>query len=249
MIKHALNPTLLNLGPLEIRWYGLMYLLGFFVVRWYGKKRIETGKLKLTVKELDDLLGSLVLAMIVGARLGYALFYNPSYFAASPWKIFFVWEGGLSFHGGFLGVLAYSIWFARSKKLTFLHMADALIAPLALANAFGRIGNFINGELYGIATNLPWGVLFPGVTEPRHPTQIYEAAYNLLIFAVLYSCKDKNWKQGTLFGLFMVLYSIFRFSAEFIKDIPMYGPLTMGQWLSIPLFFAGLYLLLKDRFK
>lgn len=249
MIEHTLNPTLFNIGPLEIRWYGIMYLLGFFAVRTYVKRRIEQGKLKLTVKELDDFMGALVLALIIGARLGYALFYNPSYFITAPWKILYIWEGGLSFHGGFIGVLAYSIWFARAKKINFLQLADTFIAPLALANAFGRIGNFINGELYGIATNLPWGVLFPGVTEPRHPTQLYEAGYNILIFAVLYSLRDKNWKPGTHFGLFMVLYSVFRFSVEFIKDIPAYGPLTMGQWLNIPLFLAGLYILLRDRFK
>src|SRR3989344_5184985 len=163
MYTHAINPTILHLGPLEIRWYGLMYVLAFLAVQFYAKQAIKNKKLKLTEKELDDLLGYLIVAMIIGARLFYALFYNPSYFLAQPWKFFFVWEGGLSFHGGFFAMLLTGIWFARKKKLTFFHIADIFIVPLALGNAFGRIGNFINGELYGVATALPWGVIFPGV--------------------------------------------------------------------------------------
>ncbi len=245
MFIHNLNPTLFNLGPLEVRWYGLMYVLAFFVVWWFAKKAIKHGRLALTEKQLDDLLGLLVVAMIVGARLFYAIFYNPSYFVEQPWKILYVWQGGLSFHGGFVGMLLASWWFSRKHKVSLLQLADVFCVPLALGNAFGRIGNFINGELFGVPTNLPWGVIFPGTAEPRHPTQLYEAAYNIIIFLILLFLSRKERKEGQLFGIFVILYGISRFSVEFIKDLPMFGPLTMGQWLTVPLFLFGLWLVLR----
>jgi len=128
------------------------YLLGFFVVLYYCRAQIRAGKLKMTEHQLDDLLGKLVIALIIGARLAYAIFYNPSYFLAQPWKILFIWEGGLSFHGGLIAILLTAIWYARKNHLTVFNLADHIIIPLALANAFGRIGNFVNGELYGIPT-------------------------------------------------------------------------------------------------
>jgi len=246
MFTHAINPTILQLGPLEIRWYGLMYVLAFFVTYYYIKSAIKNGKLNITDKELDNWLGLCVVLMILGARLFYAIFYNPTYFISAPWKILFVWEGGLSFHGGFLGIAAATVWFARKKEIPFLRLADVLCVPTALGNAFGRIGNFINGELYGIATSLPWGVVFQGAEGARHPTQLYEAAYNVVIFGILYSLRNKKWKDGTLFGIFMILYGIFRFSVEFIKDLPMYGPLTMGQWLTLPVFLIGIWLVWRN---
>lgn len=242
MFEHAINPTILSLGPLEIRWYGLMYVLAFLFIFYYCKRAIQKEKLALTEKQLDDLLGLMVVAMILGARLFYAVFYNPTYFLESPLKLFAVWEGGLSFHGGLLGIILACAWYFRRHKLKFFEIADVMIIPLSLASAFGRIGNFINAELYGTITNLPWAVVFPGVEGARHPTQLYEAAYNIIIFLILLSTRNKNWKQGTRLGLFLILYGIFRFSVEFIKDLQMYGPLTMGQWLTIPVFLAGIYL-------
>ena len=247
MFTHTLSPTILQLGPLEIRWYGLMYVIAFFITYFYCKKAIEKGQLKLTVKELDDLLGLMVVSMIIGARLFYAIFYNPSYFISEPWKILYVWEGGLSFHGGLAGIVLATLWFARKKKISFFHIADVLCIPIALGNALGRIGNFINAELYGIPTSLPWGVIFPGVELARHPTQLYEAAYNVVIFGILYSLHNKKLKEGMIFGSFLILYSIFRFSVEFIKDLPSYGPLTMGQWLTIPLFLIGIWLVWRNK--
>src|SRR3990172_11907128 len=245
MYTHAINPAILNLGPLEIRWYGLMYVLAFFATYYYVRSAIRQGKLNLTEKELDSLLGLMVVLMIAGARLFYAIFYNPTYFISAPWKILYIWEGGLSFHGGFLGVATAAWIYSRKKGIPFLRFADVFCVPIALGNAFGRIGNFINGELYGVATNLPWGVVFPGAEGARHPTQIYEAAYNVLIFGILYSQRNKQWKDGQLFGLFLILYAIFRFSVEFIKDLPSYGILTMGQWLTIPLLLIGIWLYRK----
>lgn len=242
-----IDPTILHLGPLEIRWYGLMYVLGFFVTYYYVRSFIRQGKLTLTEKELDNLLGLMVVCMIIGARLFEAIFYEPSYFLAQPWKILFIWEGGLSFHGAFLGVAAAVWWYARKKGIPFLRLADIFCVPIALGNAFGRVGNFINGELYGVPTTLPWGVNFPGVEGARHPTQLYEALYNVVIFGILFSLRNKKWKDGALFGLFMILYSIFRFSVEFIKDMPAYGPLTMGQWLTMPVFVLGIWLVWRTR--
>ncbi len=246
MYTHALNPTILDLGPIEIRWYGLMYVLAFLVTYYYVRAAIRQGKLRLTEKELDNLLGLMVVCMILGARLFYAIFYNPTYFIAQPWKILFIWEGGLSFHGGFLGIFLAGFWYSRKKAIPILKLADIFCVPLALGNAFGRMGNFINGELYGVPTTLPWGVVFPGAETPRHPTQLYEAAYNILIFGILYSQRNKKWQDGKLFGLFMILYAIFRFSVEFIKDLPSYGPLTMGQWLTIPVFLIGVWLVRRN---
>jgi len=242
MYTHALNPTILSLGPLEIRWYGLMYVLAFLITYYYVRAAIRQGKLKITEKDLDSLLGLMVICMILGARLFYAIFYNPSYFIGAPWKILFVWEGGLSFHGGFLGVAAAAWWFAKKKQVSLLRMADIFCVPIALGNALGRMGNFINGELYGVTTNVSWAVIFPGVEGARHPTQLYESGYNVVLFGILYSLRNKLLKDGTLFGIFMILYSIFRFAVEFIKDIPVYGPLTMGQWLTLPVFLLGMWL-------
>ncbi len=247
MFTHAINPTILQLGPLEIRWYGLMYVLAFIVTFYYVRAAIRQGKLALTEKELDTLLGWMVAFMIIGARLFYAIFYNPQYFMEAPWKLLFIWEGGLSFHGGFLGIVLAVWWYGRKKGVPFLKLADTFCVPIALGNAFGRLGNFINGELYGVPTNLPWGVIFPGAEGPRHPTQLYEAAYNVAIFGILYSLRNKQWKDGMLFGIFMMLYGIFRFAVEFIKDLPQFGPLTMGQWLTLPVFLLGVWLVWKTR--
>lgn len=247
MFTHALNPTLFHLGPLEIRWYGLMYLLAFFITFYYARWMIRQGKLAMTEKQLDSMLGAMILYMIIGARLFYAIFYNPSYFIEQPLKFFAVWEGGLSFHGGLLGVLLAAYIYAKRAGVPLLRLADVLVVPIALGNALGRIGNFINGELYGVPTDLPWGVVFAGVDEARHPTQLYEAAYNLVIFVVLFSLRDRFKRDGMLFGLFLTLYSIFRFGVEFIKDLPLFGPLTMGQWLTIPVFLVGLYILFRQK--
>jgi len=242
MYVHNLDPILLSLGPLEIRWYGLMYVLAFLVVYYYVRGAIRQDKLDITEKQLDNLLGLMVLCMIAGARLFYAIFYNPGYFLAQPWKLFFIWEGGLSFHGGLLGVFGAAFWYARKHDLSIFRLADLFVVPIALGNAFGRIGNFINGELYGIATTLPWGVVFPGTDAARHPTQLYEALSYFLVFVILFSLRNKTSKNGTIFGLFLILYAIFRFSIEFIKDLPLYGPLTMGQWLTIPMIVFGVWL-------
>ncbi len=246
MIIHNLNPTILNLGPLEIRWYGLLYVLGFLVVYLYAKNVVIKKKL-LSLKEFDNFMLLLILATVLGARLFYAIFYNPQYFLKYPLSFFAVWQGGLSFHGSLVAIIIVTLLYCKKKKISFLEIADIFVIPIALANALGRIGNFINAELYGKITSVAWAVLFPGVEGPRHPTQLYEALYNIIIFFVLFSCRNKFKKKGVIFGLFLILYAIFRFSVEFIKDLPMYGPLTMGQWLTIPMIFFGLWLIFRKK--
>lgn len=247
MLTHNIDPTILTIGPLEIRWYGLMYVLAFLAVFYYAKRAINNGKLRLTEKELDNFLVLLVVAMIAGARIFYAVFYNPTYFLNNPLKIIAVWEGGLSFHGGLAGMLLAAIWYTRKKNLSLLKIADVFVVPLAIGNALGRLGNFINSEIYGVPTDLPWGVVFPGIEGARHPTQLYAVAYNLIIFGILYSQRNKEWKPGRMLGLFMILYSVFRFVNEIFKDMVYYGPLTMGQWLTIPVLLIGIWLVYRQN--
>lgn len=247
---HNLNPVIFSLGPLEIRWYGLMYVLSFIVIYLYARAAVKKDKLKITLKELDDLMIMLVAALLIGARLGEILFYNPSYYIANPTEIIAIWHGGLSFHGGLIGVLIAGYAFARKKKINFLHLCDIFVVPLALAQVFGRIGNFINGELYGRVTSLPWAVKFPSAEGFRHPSQLYEAAYDLVIFSFLFFQRNLKRKPGYLLGWFLVLYSVFRFLTEYVREPElMIGPLTMGQCLNIPMFIAGVYLLYRIRKK
>lgn len=246
MFTHTINPVLLHLGPLQIRWYGLMYVFAFIITFYYVRNAIRQGKLKMSEKQLDDFMGLLVLAMIIGARIFEILFYEPAYYFSDPLKMLAIWEGGLSFHGALLSMILASIWYLNKHKISFWKTADIFIIPIVLGNAFGRIGNFINGELYGKITDVPWGVMFQGVTGARHPTQLYEVAYNVVIFGILFLCRNKNWKEGTIFGLFLVLYSIARFGVEFLKDMPLFFGLTTGQWLCIPMLLAGVYIIRRN---
>jgi len=242
---HNLNPTILSLGPLEIRWYGLMYVIGFFIIYFFLKRQIKKGLLKLQEKELDNFMLVVVIGMLIGSRLFAVFVYNPGYYLAHPLEIPAFWKGGLSFHGALLGMLVAGWLWCRKHKFSFLKMCDLVVIPGSLAQFFGRIGNFINGELYGKLTDLPWGVQFPGAQGFRHPTQIYEAIYNLIIFFALLFYYKKNPKTGKVFALFLILYAVFRIVIEFFRDIPMYGPLTMGQWLSIPVLIFGVWLFVK----
>lgn len=246
MFTHAIDPVLLNLGPLQIRWYGLMYVIAFIITFYYARNAIRKGKLAMTEKQLDTFMGILVIAMIVGARIFEILFYEPTYYFSNPWKMLAIWEGGLSFHGALVSILVVGWLYLRKYKINFWQTADIFVVPVTFGNALGRIGNFINAELYGKITDLPWGVIFPGVSGARHPTQLYEAAYNIIIFIILYSCRNKNWKQGTIFGLFLILYSLARFGVEFLKDMPLTLNLTTGQWLCIPMFLAGVYIIRRN---
>ena len=251
LVHPQFNPVAVQLGPLAIHWYGLMYLAGFMTFLWLGRRRIAAlNHLQINTKLLDDLLFYGVLGVILGGRLGYVLFYKASYYLAHPLEIFAVWQGGMSFHGGFLGVLVAIVWLAYKKKLRWLQLTD-FIAPLVPPGlAFGRIGNFINGELWGRPTDMPWAMVFPQVDNlPRHPSQLYEFALEgVLLFALLWLYARKPRPVGAVSGLFLIGYGSFRFLAEFTREpddflgLLSFG-MSMGQWLSLPMVLAGVLLM------
>ena len=241
VFEHALNPVLLQLGPVQIRWYGVMWALGFLLTYWYVRKSAREKLIKLTDDDVDWLMVALTIGTLLGARIFAVFVWEWDYYALYPGEILKIWHGGLSFHGGLIGGLIAAWWFARRRKVSLLNLVDVCIIPIALAQTFGRIGNFINGELWGRVTSVPWAVKFPGAVGYRHPSQLYEAVYDLVIFGILWMFRTKRWPHGSLFALFLMLYSIFRFIAEFFREPTMYiGPLTLGQALNIPMFIAGI---------
>jgi phosphatidylglycerol:prolipoprotein diacylglycerol transferase len=251
---HNLDPVLLNLGFAQIKWYGLMYVVAFLVTYFFVRAAVKQKKFgkKLTLDDVDTLMLLLVVGLIVGARLFEVLFYNSAFYFSHPAEIIAVWHGGLSFHGGLLGMLLMTWLFCRKKKISLLALADVLIVPLAVGQALGRVGNFINAELVGRITTLPWGMNFGGEVNAagnsvfRHPSQLYEVFYNLVIVSILFTIRNKKLPKGYLFAWFLTLYSVFRFFNEFVREPEvMVGPLTLGQLLNIPMFAAGVWLLWK----
>lgn len=247
----SLNPVAFSLGPLTVRWYGIAYVLGFLIggfVIWQVAKR---WKLRFDSDTLFTILFCAVLGVIIGARLGYVLFYGAGYYLSHPFEILMFSNGGMSFHGGLVGAALAGIFAAKLCKMPFLSIADlcAIATPVGLF--FGRCANFINGELWGATTDLPWGVVFGGTAGslPRHPSQLYEALLEgVVIFIVLFALSRKQpprWR-GTFWGLFLTMYGCFRFLIEFVRqpDVQLGylwgGWLTMGQVLSVPLVVAGI---------
>ncbi len=250
MLVHPnFDPVAISLGPLAVRWYGLMYLAGFAAGWWLGLRRIAAGRAPVTRGEFDDLLFAAILGVILGGRLGYVLFYKPAWYAAHPLEIFAIWQGGMSFHGGFLGVLVAMVFVARRSRLAWLDVMD-FVAPLVpLGIAAGRLGNFINGELWGRVTDLPWGMVFRGAGEaPRHPSQLYEMALEgVALFALLWWFSARPRPRGQVSAAFLVGYGAFRFAGEFAREPDDFLGflalgLTMGQWLSLPMILAGIAL-------
>src|SRR5919204_3052837 len=252
MLVHPdINPIAFSIGPLAVRWYGLMYLAGFAAGWWLGLRRIAQGLAPITRAQLDDVLFLAVFGVILGGRLGYVLFYKPGYYAAHPLEIFAIWQGGMSFHGGLLGMMLAMLFIARRHGLSYLRLMDFL-APLApIGIAAGRIGNFINGELWGRPTDLPWGMVFRGAGDtPRHPSQLYEFALEgLALFAILWWFSSKPRPTGQVSALFLIGYGVFRFIGEFAREPDAFlGTLalgmTMGQWLCLPMIIGGIWLFL-----
>ena len=253
MLLHPqFDPVAIAVGPIAVRWYGLMYLLAFIQFILLGRYRLKQQPL-ISNEQLDDLLFYGVIGVILGGRLGQVLFYEPAYYFANPFEILAVWKGGMSFHGGFLGVLiAMTLW-ARKAGLAWLTLTD-FIAPLVpLGLAAGRVGNFINGELWGRVTDatLPWAMAFPqaGDLLPRHPSQLYHVALEgLLLFVVLWLYTAKARPRGAASGVFLIGYGLCRFITEFFRE-PDHGifgqsyTVSMGQWLSLPMIIGGLLLL------
>ena len=245
------NPILIELGPIRVSWYGLMYVLGFFasylLVRYQMKKK-DFGVSKL---EVENLFFYLILGLIVGARLGYVLFYDLKMYLKDPLEIFAIWHGGMSFHGGLIGVLIVGILFSWKNKKSFWKITDLFIVTAPIGLGLGRIGNFINGELYGRVTRVPWGMIFKnGGSLPRHPSQLYESALEGgVLFLILWFLKDKKLPDGGLLAAFLSLYGLFRFFVELFREPDpqlgfILGPFTMGQTLSSFMIVGGIVLFL-----
>ncbi len=248
---HNLSPIALELGPVAIRWYGLMYLLGFALFLVLGKLRSKDPWRDMSARDVDDLLFFGMIGVIVGGRLGHVIFYGPpSYYLQHPLEIFAVWKGGMASHGGILGVIVAMALFARSRGKSFLKVADFVVPLVPLGLGAGRIGNFINGELWGRVADpsLPWAVIFPGAgdMQPRHPSQLYQFALEgAVLFAVLWLYSRKPRIAGTVGSLFLIAYGVLRIIGEMFREPEaLYGAmplgLSAGQWLSVPMVLAGI---------
>ena len=245
---HDLNPIIFSVGPLHVGWYGTMYALSFVTGYFMGVRSARRGHAPIPEVEISNLLTYLILGVILGGRLGWVLFYEGWPYLVSPWRILETWKGGMSFHGGLLGVTVALWYYGHRHKVNWIAVGDFCITWIPLGLFFGRIGNFINGELFGKPTDGSWGVIFPGdpLRVPRHPSQLYEAVLEgLLPFLVLLALRNRTTRPGYQPAVFMLLYGLARILVEFVRlpdaDIGyLYGFLTMGQLLSLPLVLAGL---------
>ncbi len=252
-----IDPVLVQLGPFAIRWYALAYIAGL-LSGWRYMLHLNHRQAKMAPAEMvDDLLVWTIVGVILGGRLGYVLFYNLPYYVDNPMRALAVWQGGMSFHGGLLGVTVAMVWFARRRQLKLLRLSDLMSCAVPLGLFFGRIANFINGELYGRVSDLPWAVLFPHAGPlPRHPSQLYEAvlegAVLFTVLAWLAWRRDALQRPGFLTGVYLCGYALARALVELVRQpdaqiglLPL--GTTMGQWLSLPMLLGGLYLIWRTR--
>ena len=254
-LYQMLDPIAVQIGPLQIRWYGLAYVAGFICAFLILGNLSKRWRVRINEDAFFVIVFSVILGVIIGGRAGYVLFYGDGYYLQHPEKILAFNEGGMSFHGGLIGVLVGGYIASRITHIPFLTLADMGAVGAAIGLFFGRCANFVNGELWGAPTDLPWGVVFGGAagTMPRHPSQLYEALLEgVVIFCVLFALSRKNppRPRGTFIGLFLVMYGVFRFLVEFVREPDVQlgclwgGWLTMGQVLSVPLIVAGVALLI-----
>jgi len=252
----SINPEILPIHlfglKLAVTWYGFLYVVAFVMGYLFYRKNLKLRDIKISREQYENYIFVIMLGVILGGRLGYILFYGLPYYFANPTHIFSVWEGGMSFHGGALGVVLATLIFCKKNKLSFLQMSDPAMPFIAIGLGLGRLGNFINGELFGKPTSMPWGMVFPSADElPRHPSQLYELFLEgIVLFVVSQWLNHKKLKDGSIFWIFFILYGIFRIMVEFVREpdkISIYQngllfgllPLTQGQLLSILMIIAG----------
>ena len=253
----SIDPVIFHLGPLQIRWYGLMYVVAFVLAGYLCRPLVKQGLLKVEKKKIDTLISYTLVGMFIGARLGYILIYNWSYYSDHPVEIFYFWQGGLSFHGAVVGICSGLYLFAKKMNIPFLQALDAGALIGSQGIFWGRVGNFINGELYGRATEVPWGMVFPaGGPYPRHPSQLYEAVMEgIVLAAILWSIKGKVRVHGIIISVFFIGYGVFRYFIEFFRepDVQMGfywgGTTTMGQILCLLMVVFGVCFLFFARHK
>jgi phosphatidylglycerol---prolipoprotein diacylglyceryl transferase len=252
LIHPQFDPVAISVGPIAIRWYGLMYLLGFTLFLVLGRRRAADAWRGVSAIEIEDFLFWGVLGVILGGRLGYVIFYRPDYYLAHPLEIFMPWKGGMASHGGIIGVVIAMVWFARARQKSLLQLADFAVPLIPLGLAAGRLGNFINGELWGRPADpaiWPWAMVFPQAHElvpvPRHPSQLYQFGLEgISLFLLLWWYSAKPRPRGAVAGAFLFGYGVFRILAEFAREPDDFlgllsWQLSMGQWLSIPMVLAG----------
>ena len=255
LIHPEINPIALQIGPLAVHWYGLTYLAAFALFMFLGIRRLRhppfayiTGPGAWVSKDVEDILFLGVMGVVLGGRLGYCLFYKPGYYLSHPLEVFYVWQGGMSFHGGLLGVIASMAWFAYSRKKPFWQVADFVAPCVPTGLAAGRVGNFINGELWGRLSvpDLPWGMVFrDGGPLPRHPSQVYQFLMEgRLLFVLLWLYARKQRAPGQVASAFLLGYGVFRFIAEFFREPDAFLGLlslgmSLGQWLCVPMVLGG----------
>jgi phosphatidylglycerol:prolipoprotein diacylglycerol transferase len=258
LVHPQFDPIAFSIGPLAVRWYGLMYLLAFIGFLVLGRLRAKEAWRGVTRQDVDDLLFFGVLGVILGGRLGYVLFYKPGYYLSNPLEIFMIWKGGMASHGGIIGVIVVMVLFARSRRKPFLQVSDFVVPLIPQGLAFGRIGNFINGELWGRPADphvWPWAMVFPqsGDTLPRHPSQVYQFLLEgVLLFVLLWIYSRQPRPLGTVSAMFLIGYGVLRFIAEFGREPDAFigllaFDLSMGQWLSLPMVIIGIGLFIYCR--
>ncbi len=249
-----ISPEIIRIGPVAVRWYGLMYLIGFAASYLLVRYQIKKKKLNLGRDFVESIYSYLILGLLLGARLGYVIFYNLPYYIGHPLEVFAVWQGGMSFHGGLIGSVIAGVLFCRKFKIDAWQVADLVIVTAPIGIGLGRLGNFINGELYGRVTDAPWAMIFPGGGPfPRHPSQLYEFFLEgIVLFAALWMLKDKGFRTGVLSSVFLILYGAFRFFVEFFREPDVQigyilGFITMGQILSAVTALFGFAILFYKR--